>query len=226
MLSLAGAWVVIFDCNGVLVDSEPIAAAVAAREFARAGVALTPDTVTRHFLGRRPADMLAAVEAGTRRSLPPDFAVSVANETLKALRVELRAMPHAAYALSWLRGPKCVASSSPIERVRLSLELAGLARFFEPNVFSANQVANGKPAPDLFQLAASRLNTAAADCIVVEDSPVGVKAAVAAGMTAVGFVGGSHAGAGLARELNAAGAGAIIADMRQLKNTVVALRGW
>jgi HAD superfamily hydrolase (TIGR01509 family) len=218
--------VVIFDCNGVLVDSEPLAAAVAAKVFARAGFALTPDTVTRYFLGRRPADMLDAVEATTRRRLPANFGATLANETLKALRADLRAMSHAAYALSWLRGPKCVASSSPIERVRLSLDLAGLTRFFEPNLFSASQVANGKPAPDLFLLAASRMQAAPRDCIVVEDSPVGITAAVSAGMTAIGFVGGSHAGSDLSRELTAAGARTIMADTRQLKSTVVALRGW
>ena len=217
---------VIFDCNGVLVDSEPLAAAVAAREFARVGVVLTPDTIARYFFGRRPADMLAAIEATTRRKLPPDFAATVAHETARALRAELRAMAHAAYALSWLRGPKCVASSSPLERIRLSLELAGLTRFFEPNMFSASAVARGKPAPDLFLLAASRMKVAPRDCIVVEDSPVGIMAAVSAGMTAVGFVGGSHAGSGLGRELSDAGARTVIADMRQLKSTIVELRGW
>ncbi len=217
---------IIFDCNGVLVDSEPIAAAVAARELTRAGFALTPEIVAHYFLGRRPADMFAAIEATTQRKLPSNLGATVATETLKSLRADLRAMAHAAYALSWLRGPKCVASSSPIERVRLSLDLAGLARFFGPNLFSASEVADGKPAPDLFLLAASRMKIAPRDCIVVEDSPVGVLAAASAGMAAIGFVGGSHAGDGLSRQLIAAGARAIIADMRQLKSTIVALRGW
>jgi beta-phosphoglucomutase-like phosphatase (HAD superfamily) len=125
-----------------------------------------------------------------------------------------------------LRGPKCVASSSPIERVRLSLDLTGLTRFFEPHLFSASEVQNGKPAADLFLLAAARMQVEPRDCIVVEDSPAGVQAAAAAGMTAIGFVGGSQAGAGLGAQLAAAGARTIIADMRQLKTTVVALRGW
>jgi HAD superfamily hydrolase (TIGR01509 family) len=220
------ALLVIFDCNGVLVDSEPIAAAAAAREFTRAGIALTPEFISHHFFGRRPADMFATIEAATRRKLPPDFDLTVAAETLKSLRAELRVMAHASYALSWLRGPKCVASSSPIERVRLSLDLAGLARFFGPNLFSASHVRNGKPAPDLFRLVAARMKVAPGDCIVVEDSPAGVAAATAAGMIPIGFVGGSHAGAGLTRQLLAAGARTIIADMRQLKSTVVDLRGW
>jgi HAD superfamily hydrolase (TIGR01509 family) len=218
--------VVIFDCNGVLVDSEPIAATVAAREFARAGISLTPEFISHYFFGRRPADMFAAVAAAARRKLPPDLEATIAAETLKSLRAELRAMAHVSYALTWLRGPKCVASSSPIERVRLSLDLTDLTRFFEPNLFSASDVANGKPAPDLFLQVAARMKVAPRDCIVVEDSPAGVAAAAVAGMVPVGFVGGSHAGADVGRQLLAAGARTMIADMRHLKSAIVALRGW
>jgi len=165
-----GAPVVIFDCNGVLVDSEPIAAAVAAQEFMRAGVPLS--------------------------------------------------------ALTWLRGPKCVASSSAMDRIRASLDTTGLMRFFEPNLFSASDVAHGKPAPDLFLHAATRMNVRPQDCIVVEDSPAGVTAAAVAGMTPIGFVGGSHAVSNLSDQLMAAGARTIIADMRHLQSTIIALRGW
>jgi len=135
-------------------------------------------------------------------------------------------MPHVAYALTWLRGPKCVASSSALERISASLEITGLARFFEPNLFSASVVPNGKPAPDLLLYAARRMRARPADCLVVEDSPAGVTAAVKAGMRAIGFVGGSHSSSDLSQQLLAAGARTIIADMRQLKSTVVALRGW
>jgi HAD superfamily hydrolase (TIGR01509 family) len=170
--------------------------------------------------------MCAMVEAATRRPLPTGFIHRLAAATLARLRAELRTMPHAAYALTWLRGPKCVASSSTRERIRASLETAGLMRFFEPHVFSASDVPNGKPAPDLFLHVAGRMGIAAADCIVVEDSPAGVAAATAAGMMSIGFVGGSHAGAGLGQQLLASGARTIIADLRHLKSTVVALRGW
>jgi HAD superfamily hydrolase (TIGR01509 family) len=217
--------VIIFDCNGVLVDSEQIAAAVAADELARAGIAITPELVIRYFSGRRPADMFAMIEAVARRKLPPDFAATVASATLKRLHADLHAMPHAPRALTWLRGPKCVASSSPPERIRVSLETTGLARFFN-FFFSAADVPNGKPAPDLFLHAAARMGVQAADCIVVEDSAAGVTAATAAGMTAIGFVGGSHAGPQLGEELTSAGARTIVADLRHLKSAVVALRGW
>jgi HAD superfamily hydrolase (TIGR01509 family) len=217
---------IIFDCNGVLVDSEPIAATVAAREFARAGIPVTPEIITRYFFGRRPADMLAAVQAATHRKLPDAFAERLSQAIIDRFRDELRPMPHMAYALTWLRGPKCVASSSSLDRIRASLETTDLARFFEPNLFSASDVPNGKPAPDLLLHAAKRMKVRPAECIVVEDSPAGVTAAVKAGMRAIGFVGGSHSGADLGRQLLAAGATTIVADMRQLKSTVVAVRGW
>jgi HAD superfamily hydrolase (TIGR01509 family) len=218
--------VIIFDCNGVLVDSEPIAAAAAAEEFTRAGFPITPDIIARYFFGRRPADMFAAIETATKRKLPEDFGATLAAATLKRFRAELRAMPHTAYALTWLRGPKCVASSSTIDRIKASLETTGLARFFEPNIFSASDVSRGKPAPDLFLRVAAQTRVPPADCIVVEDSPAGVSAAAAAGMTPIGFVGGSHTGAHIGELLLAAGARTLVADMRQLKSTVVALRGW
>jgi len=218
--------VIIFDCNGVLVDSEPIAAAVAAEEFTRAGVPLSPEMIAQHFFGRRPADMFATVEAATKRQLPKSFAATLSAATFKRFRAELQPTPHMAYALSWLRGPKCVASSSTLERIRVSLDTTGLLRFFEPHLFSAGDVPRGKPAPDLFRHAAHQMNVRPADCIVIEDSPAGITAAAAAGMTSVGFVGGSHAVPNLSVQLMAAGARAVIADMRQLKSTIVALRGW
>jgi HAD superfamily hydrolase (TIGR01509 family) len=218
--------VVIFDCNGVLVDSEPLAAAIVSQEFMRAGFPLTPDIVARYFTGRRPADMFAEVEISAGRKLPPDFAITVATATLRRFRSELRATKHAAYALSWLRGPKCVASSSSIDRIRVSLESTDLIRFFEPNLFSANEVRNGKPAPDLLLHAAGRMRVAPRECIVVEDSVVGVAAGIAAGMTVIGFVGGSHAGGQLGNQLRAAGASAVISDLRALKSTIIDLRGW
>jgi HAD superfamily hydrolase (TIGR01509 family) len=217
---------VIFDCNGVLVDSEPLATAIVSQEFMRAGFALTPDVIARHFTGRRQADMFAEVETAAGRRLPPNFAATVANATLLRFRTELRATKHADHALSWLRGTKCVASSSSFERIRVSLESTGLIRFFDPNLFSASDVRNGKPAPDLFLHVAAKMNIAPSECIVVEDSVVGVAAGVAAGMTVIGFVGGSHATNRLGEHLRAAGARTVIADMRALKSAVIDLRGW
>ncbi len=220
------SFVLIFDCNGVLVDSEALAATVASQELTRAGFKVSPEIVSRFFAGRRPSDMIADVEAATKRKLPPDFAEHLAATMMRRLRAEVRATPHMEYALTWLRGPKCVASSSPHNRIRMSLESTSLFRFFDPYVFSASDVPKGKPAPDLFLHAARKMNVQPADCIVVEDSPAGVSAATAAGMTAIGFIGGTHTGPNLGAYLTSAGARTVIADMRALKGAVVALRGW
>jgi HAD superfamily hydrolase (TIGR01509 family) len=217
---------VIFDCNGVLVDSEPLASAIVSQEFMRAGFALTPDVIARYFTGRRPADMFRDVETAAGRKLPADFAANVMAATLRRFRAELRATLHMSHALSWLRGPKCVASSSTLERMRVSLESTDLIRFFEPNLFSAADVTNGKPAPDLFLHASAKMGVKPADCVVVEDSAVGVAAGVAAGMKVIGFIGGSHAGVRLADQLRRAGARVVISDMRALKGTIIDLRGW
>ena len=217
---------VIFDCNGVLVDSEPIAADVAAQEFNRAGFPLTPEIVARYFTGRRPSDMFTEIETAYRKKLPPDFATVITAATLQRFRADLCATRHMDYALTWLRGRKCVASSSSLDRVRVSLETTGLLRFFDPYLFSASDVPRGKPAPDLFLHAAAKMGVAPSDCIVVEDSPAGIAAASAAGMVPIGYIGGSHAGPNLDTYLTNAGARMVIADMRALKSTVTALRGW
>ncbi len=166
------------------------------------------------------------MERATGQKLPPGLASAVAGETLRRFRSELRALPHAAHALTWIRGPKAVASSSPIDRVRTCLDAVGLLRFFGPRLFSASNVARGKPAPDLFQLAAETMRVRPADCIVVEDSVAGVTAAARAGMKAIGFVGASQTPGTLARDLVAAGARMVVADMRVLKGSILELRGW
>lgn len=217
---------VIFDCNGVLVDSELLATTVASEEFARAGFALPPDVIARYFTGRRAADMFAEVELAAGRRLPDNFGATVTAATLKRFRAELRATQHVAHALTWLRGRKCVASSASLDRMRMSLETVGLLKYFDPYLFSAADLPRGKPAPDVFLLVAEKMNVRPDQCIVVEDSPVGVAAAAAAGMTPIGFVGGSHAGPHLGAHLMASGARTVINDMRLLKGTVTALRGW
>jgi len=217
---------VIFDCNGVLVDSEPIAAAVLVDALRRIGLTLSADGAMRRFHGRRPADIFTIVETAAGKKLPADFAATVAAETLRRLRAELRPVAHAAHALTWIRGPKAVASSSPPDRIHLSLEVTGLIRFFESRLFSASQVRDGKPAPDLFLLTAARSQADPAHCIVVEDSAPGIAAAAAAGMMPIGFVGGSLTPGRLAADLVAAGARTVVADLRNLKSAVTDLRGW
>ncbi len=138
---------VIFDCNGVLVDSEPITATVLAEALGRIGVKASAAGVMRRFHGRRPADIFAAIEMAIGRRLPLDFSAFVTGETLRRLRAELRPIAHAAHALTWIRGPNAVASSSPPERIRASLEITGLLRFFEPRLFSASTSATASRRP-------------------------------------------------------------------------------
>jgi HAD superfamily hydrolase (TIGR01509 family) len=218
--------VVIFDCNGVLVDSEPLATSVVSQEFMRAGFALTPDIVARYFTGRRPTDMFAEVEIAAGRKLPKDFAAKVTDAILSRFRAELRATAHVDRALSWLRGPKCVASASPLDRIRIALESTDLIRYFEPYLYSGNDVRHSKPAPDLFLHVARKMHAEPARCLVVEDSPVGVAAGVAAGMMVIGFAGNNHAGGHLDQNLRLAGAHSVITDMRALPGAVIELRGW
>lgn len=217
---------VIFDCNGVLVDSEPIANTVLARALASIGVKAPPQALARRFSGRRPADIFYAVEQNTGRRLPKNFEERVSDEILRRLRTELRPIPHVTRALTWIRGPKAVASSSPLERIQLSLEVTDLIGYFCGRLFSASRVKRGKPAPDLFLMAAQQMQVSPSKCIVVEDSVPGITAAAAAGMTPIAFVGGSEAAGHLAGELSNAGARAIIADMRHLHETITGLRGW
>ena len=115
-----------------------------------------------------------------------------------------------------LTGPRCVASGSAPERLRHSLGLTGLLPHFDPHIFSATQVARGKPAPDLFLFAAQRMQAATDACLVIEDSVAGVQAAVAAGMRVIGFTGGSHCRPDHADRLRAAGVSALCGDMRAL----------
>lgn len=184
---------VIFDCDGVLVDSEPLALRVLLRMMAEAGAVMLPEEAHDAFLGRS--------LASTCDILRRDFGVAVGDEALErmrrdlhaAIRRDLQAMPGIAAVLGVLGRPFCVASSSQPERIRLSLQVTGLAGFFGEAVFSASMVERGKPAPDLFLHAAERMQVAPEHCMVVEDSPAGIRAALEAGMRVVAFTGGSHA---------------------------------
>lgn len=209
----------IFDCDGVLVDSEPLAAVEIEAMFARLGAALTPGRVYDEFLGR---SVQTVVDAAARDGLEIGPALADYSERLTLrFRRELRAVPEMGRIIAALDGPRAVASSSTPERLALSLGLTGLAPLFEPHIYSATQVENGKPAPDLFLFAAARLGIDPVDCIVIEDSPAGITAAQAAGMRVIGFLGGSHAApAGLAARLAALCPDAMIEHADELPNTL------
>lgn len=210
---------VIFDCDGVLIDSEVLSCRSDVALLAELGLHFELADYMALVLGTSAKETLARVEAATGRPLPPDFGARKAASTAAAFERELTAMPgiHAVLARVRAAGwPVCVASSSSPERLALALRLTDLSNSFGPHVYSAVQVAHGKPAPDLFWLAAGQFGARPERCVVIEDSGSGVQAAVAAGMTPIGFVGGSHQLAGAAQRLRALGAYAVIDHLDQL----------
>jgi HAD superfamily hydrolase (TIGR01509 family) len=207
---------VIFDCDGVLVDSEVIFARVLAQCLNEADFPATDGEALQLGFGRNRNTLEAAVEARYGHALPEGFIETMRARSSLVLERELRPMPGIAELLSVLPRARCVASNGHLTRVRERLALTGLLRFFDPHVFSATQVAIGKPAPDLFLLAARQLGKAPASCIVVEDSVIGVAAAVAAGMPVIGFCGGSHCAEDHAGQLTAAGCAQVFTQMADL----------
>jgi HAD superfamily hydrolase (TIGR01509 family) len=210
----------IFDCDGVLVDSEHLACAALADVMTTLGHAMTVDEAMRAFAGRSLKDVLARAERLLSRPIPKDLGEQAAVQLMARFRRELQAVAGVKEAIAALPYRRCVASSSDPGRLTLSLDLTGLSALFGDNVFSAVEVANGKPAPDLFLLAARRLGEDPSSCIVIEDSVLGVEAAGAAGMAAIGFAGASHANQGLAERLAAAGAEWVIDSMANLPAAV------
>jgi HAD superfamily hydrolase (TIGR01509 family) len=210
----SGFDLVIFDCDGVLVDSEMISASTLAENLTRIGFPVDLDYVNEHYLGRSFEVIDADHRRRTGRKLPEGFADLWYGELFAAFRRDLRPIAGVADVLRRLAIPKCVASSSAPARLTLSLEVSGLAELCGTHVFDASMVSRGKPAPDLFLYCARRLGAAPTRTLVVEDSITGIAAAVAAGMTAWAFVGGSHYRAG--RDIDAlrrAGAVRVFAAM-------------
>lgn len=198
----------IFDCDGVLVDSEPLAAIAYVRVYARHGLAITTDIVAQ-CVGMKQADIFTRIEQLTSHAYPLEHADDVWAETKAVFTESLQPMPGIADFLSRLGTPRCVASSSSIERILHSLTLTGLMPHFGEAIYSSSMVKRGKPAPDLFLFAAQKMGVDPAHCVVIEDSPFGVQGAVAAGMKVVGFTGGGHTTAGHGAQLLAAGADGI-----------------
>lgn len=211
------AWgLVIFDCDGVLVDSEPIASRVLAQVVSEQCFPLTAQQAIERFTGLSLATVLSSIEAQWGRSLPLDFRERLRERDYAAFRAELKPIEGTAEVLERLSVARCVASSGVLEKIRLTLGTTGLLHYFEPHLFSAQMVAHGKPAPDLFLFAAERMEVAPQDCVVVEDSVAGIQAARAANMVPVGFAGGGHAGPGYAQMLREAGATVVIERMAEL----------
>ncbi len=214
--SVAPVDLVIFDCDGVLVDSEVISCQAHADVLSQCGYPITADQVFDRFLGRSAKQARLEIEAELGRSLPDNFNVLLQERLFGAFEADLRAIEGIAHALDALDVPACVASSGSHQRMRVSLGATRLYDRFAPHIFSSSQVQNGKPAPDLFLFAAAQMRAAPGRCLVVEDSIAGVTGAVAAGMTVFGFYGGSHCRPDHGATLQAAGAHLTFDDMAKL----------
>ena len=202
---------VIFDCDGVLIDSERIAVPIDVIVLERLGWPMTEVEVIERFVGRSHAYFVGEIEAAIGRPLEPDWEDEFLSLYNDALEAELAPVDGVVDALDRISAPTCVASSSTHERLRFTLGLTGLHGRFEGRIFSSADVRNGKPAPDLFLHAAATLDADPARCAVVEDSVFGLQAAHAAGMTAFGYAGGLTPPGGLA-----VGATTVFTDMREL----------
>jgi len=213
---------VIFDCDGVLVDSEVISCRAHADMLTRHGYPISPEQVLDRFLGVSDREARLAIEAELGRALPADFETLIKQAALQAYAEELGAIPYIAETIAAIPLPKCVASSGTPEKIRHGLNCAGLYDLLAPHIFSATQVKRGKPAPDLFLFAAEQMKVGPHRSVVIEDSVPGVTGARAAGMTVLGFYGGSHCRAGYADRLHEAGAAATFRDMRELPGLIVA----
>ena len=209
----------IFDCDGVLVDSEVIAIHCEREILAGWGLDYAFETFVQRFVGLHNRDFHNAIAADAQAAglvLPDDFRTALHANHWKRFEAELKAIAGVMDVVAAFPGLQAVASSSEADKLVRKLELTGLHDTFAPHVYSSDLVANGKPAPDLFLLAADRIGARPDTCLVIEDSVNGVKAALAAGMTTWGFTGGGHADVGLAGRLTDAGAHGVFASHRDI----------
>ena len=181
---------IIFDCDGVLVDSEALAIAVDELVLADLGWTMGRDEIIARFVGRSEEHFLSVIEDHFGRTLPTDWADSYEHLYLESFSQNLQPVAGIVEALDSIKLPICVASNGSHEKMQFTLGLTGLLPRFEGRIFSASDVARGKPAPDLFLHAASVLGYAPPDCVVVEDSLAGVQAALAANMRVIAYAGG------------------------------------
>ncbi|KJE33969.1 hypothetical protein UF64_16100 [Thalassospira sp. HJ] len=208
---------IIFDCDGVLIDSEILSFAVDEKLLPDYGVTITAGELARNFGGVTYGEMIAALNARFGAEIEAvSYQVRCEAELARTFESELRAIAGIPDLLRNIADPVALASGSDLARLDQCLRLTDLAGFFEDRVFSAEQVARGKPAPDVFLLAAQTCDWVPEHCLVIEDSPSGVLAAKAAGMQSVGFLGGAHRSAADADILRDAGAGYVAGNSAEL----------
>jgi HAD superfamily hydrolase (TIGR01509 family) len=184
---------IVYDFDGVIAESEVLANSVLAEIVTELGVPTSLQDSYRLYMGKRFAEVISAVQTSVGRALPETFAAEYQRRTLGRFREELQLVSGAReYIDTFAHIPRCIASSSSPDRLALCLQLLGLQSEFGTHVFSASSVARGKPYPDIFLHAAQRMGVHPSRCIVLEDSPSGVQAAIAAGMAVIGVLAASH----------------------------------
>jgi HAD superfamily hydrolase (TIGR01509 family) len=213
---------IIFDCDGVLIDSELLALRAVVACLAECGVAVSEDEILERYTGISTAEMVADLETRLGCALP-DFEHRERRRLSVFFAAELRAIEGIEIVLNSLSCAFCVASSGTPERLRLGLSCVGLYDRLQPHIYSATMVARGKPAPDIFLYAAGQMAVEPQRCVVIEDSLPGVAAAVAAKMTAIGFTGGAHCRPGHDSRLYAAGATLVVGSMALLPSALMQL---
>ncbi len=227
-MNMAKPDLVIFDCDGVLVDSEIIAARVEADLLTEAGYEISAEELAETYAGLTFKDILMAVEE--KSSIPFQISMIDRAEELvdRRLRREVRAIDGVRDAVAAVTVPRCICSNSRSERIAFMLEKTGLSPLFAGRIFSALETptARTKPAPDVFLFAAETLGAKPADTFVIEDSVHGVTGARAAGMRVVGFTGASHSYPGHADALTEAGAETVIRRWAELNGVLAALSEW
>ncbi len=206
---------VIFDCDGVLVDSEPLAALAYHNVYANQGMSL-PDGTIAQCVGMKQSDIIKRIAELTGHQLLGEAEGGIWQETRRVFSQSLKPTSGIKELLEKLDTSRCVASSSSLERIHFSLETTNLAGYFGDAIYSSSMVRHGKPAPDLFLHAAREMKTDPERCVVIEDLPFGVEGAVAAGMTAIGYTGGGHTYGSHAQTLLDKGAVAVFADWKEI----------
>ncbi|MEM9940919.1 MAG: HAD family hydrolase [Planctomycetota bacterium] len=184
---------IIFDCDGTLVDSEPITNRVISQYAAEFGIVLSPAEALKLFVGRDMPGIVKFLESRIDDSLPPEFTSEFRNRQAIALRQELKAMDNASQLLGQLQTHKCVASNAPPAKIQINLEVTELNQHFQSNeIFSAYDIGAWKPDPDLFNYSAAQMGFAKEDCLVIEDSLAGIEAAKKAQMDVVCYSNGGY----------------------------------
>lgn len=219
---------VIFDCDGVLVDSEIVAARVEAKMLGAAGFEIEAEELAQRYAGLTFKDILMAIEAEADMLFEAKLIEKVEEEVDRRLRREVKAIDGVGAAVSAIATPKCICSNSSRDRIQAMLEKTGLDSLFAGHVYSAldTPTQRPKPAPDVFEHAAAEMKADPRRTFVIEDSVHGVSAATAAGMRVIGFTGATHAQPGHADALTEAGAETVIHRMRDLGEVLVALSAW